>query len=100
MGNGAGRIGLIAAVAGFSLAAVAADFDVRVFGAKGDGLAKDTDAIQRSIEACAKAGGGRVVLTNGVFLTAPFQLRSDVELHIAADWCRRHGDTNRFAEIR
>lgn len=83
MGNGAGRIGLIAAVAGFSLAAVAADFDVRAFGAKGDGVAKDTEAIQSAVDKCAKDGGGRVVLTNGVFLTAPFQLRSNVEFHIA-----------------
>ena len=70
------------------LAAVAADFDVRDFGAKGDGVAKDTDAIVR--------------LT---FEDCDFNVVSDAELpgyhrHGAADWCRRHGDTNRFAEVR
>ena len=65
------------------MAAVAADFNVRDFGAKGDGGAKDTVAIQRAIDACAKAGGGRVVITNGVFLTAPIRLLSNVEFHIA-----------------
>lgn len=65
------------------LAAGAEDFNVRDFGAKGDGGAKDTVAIQRAIDACAKAGGGRVVLMNGVFLTAPIRLLSNVEFHIA-----------------
>ena len=74
---------LASAVFALALVASAADFDVRAFGAKGDGVTKDTVAIQRTVDACAKAGGGRVVLTNGVFLTAPFTLGSNVELHIA-----------------
>ena len=72
---------LLAAFA--TVGAGAADFDPRAFGAKGDGVAKDTAAIQRAIDTCVAAGGGRVVLTNGIFLTAPIVLGSGVELHLA-----------------
>ena len=53
----------------------AKDFDVRDYGAKGDGTTKDTLAIQRAIDACTAYGGGRVVLEHGVYLTAPITLK-------------------------
>lgn len=56
--------------------------DVRDFGAKGDGMTKDTAAIQRAIDKCGESGGGRVVLANGTFLSGAIQLRTGVELHI------------------
>ena len=59
-----------------------ADFDVRRYGAKGDGVKMDTPAIQKAIDACSKAGGGRVVLSDGVFLTGPIQLKDGVDLHL------------------
>ena len=62
-----------------------ADFDVRKYGAKGDGTTKNTVAIQKAIDACTKAGGGRVVLSGGVYLSAPLELKSGVDLHIEAD---------------
>ena len=62
--------------------ASAADFDVRKHGAKGDGKSKDTAALQSAIDACAADGGGRVVLSGGVFLSGAIQLKTGVELHI------------------
>ncbi|MBQ9548093.1 MAG: hypothetical protein IJV01_02905 [Bacteroidales bacterium] len=60
----------------------AADYDVRKYGAKGDGVKMNTEAIQKAIDACSKAGGGRVVLSDGVYLTGPIQLKDGVDLHL------------------
>jgi hypothetical protein len=43
------------------------DFDVRLFGAKGDGDSDDTAAIQNAINE-AKGGGGRVLLSSGIYV--------------------------------
>jgi hypothetical protein len=53
------------------------------FGAAGDGKTLATRGIQAAIDACAKAGGGVVVVPAGRFLTAPIFLRSNVELNLA-----------------
>jgi polygalacturonase len=50
------------------------------------------DAINKAIEACARAGGGRVVVPKGDYLTGAIRLRSHVELHIDA------GATLRFSQ--
>ena len=42
------------------------------------------DAIAKAIDACAKAGGGRVVVPAGEYTTGPIRLKSHVNLHIAA----------------
>ena len=61
----------------------AKDFVVTKFGAKGDGRTDASAALRKAIEACAKAGGGRVVVPEGVFLTGPIRLKSRVNLHLA-----------------
>ncbi|MGA2542450.1 MAG: glycoside hydrolase family 28 protein [Verrucomicrobiota bacterium] len=62
----------------------ARDFPITAFGAKADGATDCTDAIARAIAACHAAGGGRVVVAGGVFLTGAVHLLGNVNLHIAA----------------
>jgi polygalacturonase len=62
----------------------ARDFDVTKYGAKPDGTTDATAAFRKAIEACHKAGGGRVVVPAGRFLTGPIVLRSNVNLHVTA----------------
>lgn len=58
------------------------DWNVKDFGARGDGVSPDTKVLQDTIDRCSAAGGGRVVLENGVFLTGTLTLKSGVELHL------------------
>ena len=60
-------------------------FDVRDFGAKGDGVTLNTVAIQKAIDACAEQGGGRVLIENGTYMTGTVILHSFVNLHIEAN---------------
>ena len=61
----------------------ARDFIITAFGAVADGKTDCTEAIGKAIAACAQAGGGRVVVSAGEFLTGPIHLKSNVELHLA-----------------
>jgi polygalacturonase len=58
-------------------------YDVRAFGAKGDGRALDTAAFNRAIEAAAVAGGGIVDVSAGSYLCFTLHLRSHIELRFA-----------------
>lgn len=55
---------------------------VRVHGAEGDGTTDDTHAIQTAIDAAAAAGGGRVVVPAGRYLSRPLTLKSRIDLHL------------------
>jgi polygalacturonase len=57
-------------------------FDVREHGAKGDGKSLDTTAIQKTLDACGKAGGGTVWLPAGNYLSQPLILRTKTKLLI------------------
>jgi len=60
------------------------DFVVTDFGATGDGRTDVQAALQRAIVACSQAGGGRVVVPPGDYLTGPLVLESHVNLHVEA----------------
>jgi polygalacturonase len=57
-------------------------FPITDFGAVGDGTTPCTGAIARAITACNAAGGGRVNVPAGAFLTGAVHLKSNVELHL------------------
>ena len=61
------------------------DFVITKFGAKPNGTTDCTTAIKKAIDACSKAGGGRVVVPRGVFLTGAIHLKSNVNLYVAKD---------------
>jgi polygalacturonase len=59
-------------------------YNIREFGAKGDGTTLDTAALQSAIDACTSDGGGTVLVPAGTFVIGATELKSDVTLHIAA----------------
>jgi polygalacturonase len=61
----------------------AKDFIITQYGAKGDGKTLNTEAFKKAIAACAKNGGGRVVVPLGNFLTGAIHLKSNTNLHLA-----------------
>lgn len=52
------------------------------FGGKGDGVTLNSDAFAKAFDALEKQGGGRLVVTPGIWLTGPIVFRSNVELHL------------------
>jgi len=61
------------------------DFAITDDGAVGDGTTDCSTAITQAIETCAQAGGGRVIIPAGSFLTGPIHLKSGVNLHLDKD---------------
>jgi len=57
------------------------NFSIVDYGAKGDGHSLNTNAFAAAIEACAKSGGGHVIVPSGMWLTGPIILKSNVDLH-------------------
>ncbi|HEX8146484.1 MAG TPA: glycoside hydrolase family 28 protein [Pyrinomonadaceae bacterium] len=61
----------------------ARDFPIKDFGARAGGDFDNTEAIRKAIEACNRAGGGRVVVPAGVYTTGAIHLKSNVNLHVS-----------------
>ena len=59
-------------------------YNVKYYGAKGDGKALDHVVINKAIEAANKVGGGQVVLPAGTYLCGSIRLKSNVDLHLMA----------------
>ncbi|MNC08412.1 Exo-poly-alpha-D-galacturonosidase precursor [compost metagenome] len=57
-------------------------YNIKEFGAVGDGQTLDSAAIQAAIDACTQQGGGKVIIPNGRFLTGTVILKSGVDLHL------------------
>jgi polygalacturonase/outer membrane protein assembly factor BamB len=60
-------------------------FNIADYGAKGDGTTNNTAAFRKAIEACHKAGGGKVLVPAGKWLTGAIHLKSNVNLHMVKD---------------
>jgi Glycosyl hydrolase family 26/Pectate lyase superfamily protein/Glycosyl hydrolases family 28 len=60
----------------------AAPFNVKDYGATGDGITLDTAAISAAVQACARAGGGTVVFPAGKYVSGTFKLLSHVTLDL------------------
>jgi polygalacturonase len=80
------------------VAASAAPFNIRDFGAVGDGRTLDTDAINKAIGAASKAGGGTVLFPAGTYLSFSIRLTNNITLHLdqgcvllAANPAEHHG---------
>jgi len=65
-------------------AAAADNFNVRNFGAKGDGQQLDSPAINQAIAAAVQAGGGTVLVPSGTYLSGSIHLQSNIHLLIDA----------------
>jgi hypothetical protein len=59
-------------------------FNVRDYGATGNKADNATNAIQKAVDACAKAGGGMVYLPSGAYTSGTIYLRSHIRFHIEA----------------
>jgi polygalacturonase len=59
-------------------------FNLADYGAVGDGKTMNTDAISKAIMTVEDAGGGKLVVPEGVYLTKPFRLCSNLDMHLEA----------------
>ena len=67
--------------------------DVVDYGARPDGRTLNTSSIQKAIDACHQAGGGRVFCGAGTYIIGSLLLKSNVELHLSAG-CKLLGSTS------
>lgn len=65
-------------------AALAAVYDVRSFGAVGDGIRLNTKAFQYAIDSCSKMGGGTILVPSGTYRIGTIILRSNITFRLEA----------------
>jgi alpha-glucuronidase/polygalacturonase len=59
-------------------------YNVRHFGAIGDGVANDAPAINKAIDVCSKTGGGTVFLPSGIYASGSIHLKNNISLVLDA----------------
>src|SRR5271170_452807 len=86
MNTGTFSLFVVFMVAGATMSSTssATTFDVREFGAKGDGKTLDTAAIQKALDECGNAGGGTVRFPAGTYLSQPLLLRTKTTVLLEA----------------
>jgi polygalacturonase len=77
-------MGLLLSATLCHVAAAPAVWDVRQFGAKGDGQTFDTAAIQKALDECGLAGGGTVKFPPGIYLSRPIVVRAKTTVLLEA----------------
>lgn len=75
------------------------EFNILDFGAVADGKGDCTDAFRKAIETAASAGGGRILVPEGVYLTGPIHLESNIELHLEGATMKFHTDPKRYLPV-
>lgn len=75
--------GLMFSVLLAAACATPAEYNVRDFGAKGNGNTIDSPAINKAIQKAASKGGGRVMIPAGEYLCYSIKLESNIELHLS-----------------
>lgn len=76
-------VSVMLTLAGYGQGSAGAVFNVKDYGAKGDGKTLDTRAINKAIAACAKAGGGTVIIPSGKFVIGTVLLFSNIDLFLS-----------------
>lgn len=92
---------LILLLSGARVASTSAPvYDVRAFGARGDGKTLDTAAINKAIDVAAAAGGGTVNFPAGTYLSVSIRLRSNITLRMMVQKNASNSEPNRTAALR
>lgn len=73
---------VILAAAHLATALGAAEYNVRDFGAIGDGAAKETAAIQKAIDQAERDGGGTVFFPPGVYVAGSIYLKDNIDFYV------------------
>lgn len=94
----AGAVGYVAKAQVPSVASAKVFYDVRDYGATGDGKTVDTPAVNRAIEAANAAGGGTLVFPAGTYVCFTIRLKSKVEIFLSRGCVIVAADSPRVGE--